>query len=30
MNIQEEIRSLKNPEKIKIYQGFFKTGKGEY
>jgi 3-methyladenine DNA glycosylase AlkD len=25
-----EIHSLKNPEKIKIYQGFFKTGKGEY
>jgi 3-methyladenine DNA glycosylase AlkD len=25
-----EILSLKNPEKIKIYQGFFKTGKWEY
>jgi hypothetical protein len=25
-----EIHSLKNPEKIDIYQGFFKTGKGEY
>jgi 3-methyladenine DNA glycosylase AlkD len=25
-----EIHSLKNPEKIDIYQGFFKTGKWEY
>lgn len=29
-NIISDIHSLKNPEKIKIYQGFFKTGKGEY
>lgn len=28
--IISKIFSLKNPEKIKIYQGFFKTGKGEY
>lgn len=26
----EDIHSLRNPEKIKIYQGFFKTGKGHY
>jgi len=26
----QELHSLKNPEKIKISQGFFKTGKGEY
>lgn len=30
MRIKEEILALKNPEKIKIYQGFFKTGQGEY
>lgn len=30
MTIQEEIHSMRNPEKIHIYQGFFKTGKGEY
>jgi 3-methyladenine DNA glycosylase AlkD len=26
----EEVKSLKNPEKIKVYKRFFKTGKGEY
>ncbi|MCB9806401.1 hypothetical protein H6768_00545 [Candidatus Peribacteria bacterium] len=30
MKLVQAILSLKNPEKIKIYQGFFKTGKGEY
>lgn len=29
-SLVSEIHSLKNPEKINIYQGFFKTGKGEY
>ena len=29
-NISADIRALKNPEKIPIYQNFFKTGKGEY
>ena len=28
--IISEIHSMRNPEKIKIYQGFFKTSKGEY
>lgn len=30
MKIREEILRLKNPEKAKIYQRFFKTGKWEY
>lgn len=30
MTIKEEIFALKNPEKIKIYQRFFKTGKEQY
>ncbi len=28
--LKSEIEKLKNPEKIPIYQNFFKTGKGEY
>jgi 3-methyladenine DNA glycosylase AlkD len=28
--IQQEIKSLANPKKAKLYQGFFKTGKGQY
>ena len=28
--LQQEMRSMKNPEKAKIISGFFKTGKGEY
>jgi 3-methyladenine DNA glycosylase AlkD len=28
--LEKELQSLKNPEKIEIYQRFFKTGKGEY
>ena len=27
---QEELRKAANPEKIKIFMSFFKTGKGEY
>src|SRR3989304_9614523 len=30
MKIRQEIKSLANPEKAKILQGFFKTGRGEY
>jgi len=28
--LESEIKKLKNPEKAKLYQRFFKTGKGEY
>jgi 3-methyladenine DNA glycosylase AlkD len=28
--IQKDLRNLSNPEKIPLYQSFFKTGKGEY
>ncbi|MFC1728352.1 DNA alkylation repair protein [Nanoarchaeota archaeon] len=28
--IQKELRKYANKEKVKVYQGFFKTGKGEY
>ncbi|RLJ00333.1 MAG: DNA alkylation repair protein, partial [Candidatus Aenigmatarchaeota archaeon] len=28
--LKQELQSLKNPEKAKVYLGFFKTGKGEY
>jgi 3-methyladenine DNA glycosylase AlkD len=28
--LQQELRSLKNPEKAKLLAGFFKTGKGQY
>jgi len=28
--LQKELEQLKNPEKAKLLQGFFKTGKGEY
>ena len=29
-NWQEELQKVAHPEKIKIFQSFFKTGKGEY
>ena len=29
-NIQKDLKKLANPEKAKILQGFFKTGKGQY
>ena len=29
-NWQEELLKIANPEKIKIFMSFFKTGKGEY
>ncbi|MFC1617492.1 DNA alkylation repair protein [Candidatus Margulisiibacteriota bacterium] len=29
-NLNSELEKLKDPEKVKIYQRFFKTGKGEY
>ncbi|MFC1622552.1 DNA alkylation repair protein [Patescibacteria group bacterium] len=29
-NLKSELKKLSNPEKIKVYQWFFKTGKGEY
>ena len=29
-NLKKELRNYSNPDKIKIYQNFFKTGKGEY
>jgi len=29
-NLRKELKSLANPEKAKILQGFFKTGKGQY
>ncbi|MBI3952455.1 MAG: DNA alkylation repair protein [Candidatus Doudnabacteria bacterium] len=28
--IKQELRALKNPEKIEVYKWFFKTGKGDY
>lgn len=28
--LKEDIRKLASPKKAKVYQGFFKTGKGEY
>src|SRR3989344_2017162 len=29
-DIEHELQKLKNPEKARLLQGFFKTGKGEY
>jgi 3-methyladenine DNA glycosylase AlkD len=29
-NLKQDLKKLANPEKIPIYQNFFKTGKGEY
>ena len=29
-NLKSEIQKIANPEKAKLYQGFFKTGKGQY
>ena len=30
MNVKKDLQKLANPEKAKLLQGFFKTGKGEY